>query len=794
MVLIDVSDTEAHSSKQPNLSSPSSRDEIEAALCRILASDPFLRSERLSRFLSYTVHQTLDGTSADLKEYHVGIAVCGRQNGYDPRTDPVVRVEARRLRAALDLYYAQAGSEDPLRIGLPKGGYVPSFSAHTSPAQSLERAPESIRRQSGFLRWHWFALALVLVLAVTAWVLYVRNQSQARRFGNASTLVLADFTNTTNEPIFDHALRQGLSAQLEQSPYLSLLPDSQVAQTLGLMGKPQDARLTVDLAREVCERTGKSVVIDGSIAPLNNQYVLGLSAIDCHTGRVLAEEQMQADGKEHVLEQLAHGSAALRHKLGESLESVQKYDAPPENVTTPSLEALHAYSLGFQVHVVRLDEGAAAQLFQRAIAIDPKFAMAYARMAVCNINLGEVGAAEENLRKAYELREHVSEHERFFILSLYHEFVTGNLDEARKTYELRAEVFPLDDIPIGNAGNLYFLLGQYDKALSATEEAMRRNPGSRIWNGNLVNSYLALGRLPEAKSTAAAAAAHQLDSPWLHVSLYLIAYEEGNQQAMAQEAAQLKGVAQFEDILLDYQAQAKAREGKLNESRRLSQQAVEMSLHSGQRDTAALYLAQQALNEAWMGSRAQAREDAQRALRLSASRDASAVAAVALALAGDSATALHLAANLARRFPSNTIVREEYVPIIQSAAVLHSGAHIENPEAILTMLDVSSQVELGSHAMERVAFLTCYPVYFRGEAYLAAHRGVQAAAEFQKILDHPQLTLSDPVSAMALFGLAQAHAMSGDRARSAEAYRRLSAVWKNPDAGTRYRSLLATGK
>lgn len=758
----------------------------------ILASNPFQRSERLSRFLSYIVHETLTGAPTGLKEYHVGVAVCGRKDGYDPRTDPVVRVEARRLRAALDLYYAQEGSEERLHIGLPKGGYVPTFTMRASAPVSTENEAAPLPRHETWRRKYWLALAGLIALAALACVVYLRNQNRTRQFGNASTLVLADFTNTTGEPIFDHALRQGLSAQLEQSPYLSLLPDSQVAQTLALMGKPQDAKLTVDLAREVCERTGKSVVIDGSIAPLGNQYVLGLSAIDCHTGGVLAEEQMQADGKEHVLEQLAKGASALRRKLGESLTSVQKYDAPPENVTTPSLEALQAYSLGFQVHVVRLDESAAAQLFQRAIAIDPNFAMAYARLAVCDVNLGEVRSAEENLSKAYELREHVSEHERLFILSLYHEFVTGDLDEARKTYELRADVFPHDDIPIGNAGNLYFLLGQYDKALSATQEALRRNPGSRIWNGNLVSSYLALGRLQEAKAAAAAATGHQLNSPWLHVSLYLIAYEEGNQQAMVQEAAQLKGAAQFEDILLDYQAQAKAREGKLNESRALSQQAVQMALSSGQRDTAALYLAQQSLNEAWMASRERARQDAQRALRLSASSSVEAVAGVALALSGDSNAALRIAGGLAKQFPSNTIVRDAYVPTIRAAAALHSSAHAEKPEDIFAMLETSTQVELGSHAMERVAFLTCYPIYFRGEAYLAAHNGDRAAAEFQKIIDHPQLTLTDPVGSMALLGLARAYEISGDTARSAAARKKLTALWKNSDAGTSFRSAMTS--
>ena len=632
-------------------------------------------------------------------------------------------------------------------------------------------------------RWKWLLAAIGALLvaggAGSYWA-YQRHRSPA----NTSTLVLADFTNSTGEVIFDHALRQGLAAQLEQSPYLSLLSDAQVAQTLALMGREKDTRLTAELAREVCERTGKTVVIDGSIAALGNQYVLGLRAVNCHTGEILDTEQAQADSKENVLSAMAASAAKLRRHLGESLASVQEYDAPPEDVTTASLEALQAYSLGFRVHVVKLDEAGAAELFRRAISLDPKFAMAYARLAVCYINIGEQTQAAENLRKAYGLRDHVSEHEGLFILSLYHEFVTGNLDEARKTYELRSKIYAHDDIPIGNAGNVYFLLGQYDQALNATQEALRRNPGSRIWNGNLVSAYMALQRLPEAKAAAESARARQLDSPWLHICLYLIAYEQRDTQEMARQAAQLQGVSEYQDILLDYQAQAAAREGRLNESRAISAQAVAMAVDAKQPDTAALYQAQAALNDAWAGNRQQARQQAQKALQLSSGREEEAVAAVALAVAGDSAEALRLAADLARRFPENTMVRDQYVPMIRAAAALGSGAPVTNPDAILKELAPAQPNELGSHAIERVAYLTCYSVYFRGEAYLAGRQGAQAVAEFQKILDHPQLTLTDPVSAMALLGLARAYELSGDHAKSAAAYKDFQNLRKNADSGS----------
>ena len=760
---------------------PPSNEEIRDELRLILASDLFLRSKRLTRFLSYIVEKTLRGESGDLKEYQLGIEVCTRKNSYDPRIDPVVRVEARRLRAALDVYYAQEGRENHLRIMLPKGSYVPCFFSRKLAVPSPTAISAKVALFSlGIGRWGWLTAAIGMLLAVGCGFFFW-NQWYHHRFTDTNTLVLADFTNTTGDTIFDHALRQGLAAQLEQSPYLSLLSDAQAAQTLALMGKDKDTHLTEDLAREVCERTGKAVVVGGSIGALGNQYVLGLRAIDCHTGEILDTEQAQVNSKEHVLDAMAQSATRLRRRLGESLASVQKYDAPPESVTTTSLEALQAYSLGFKVHVIKLDEAGAAEMFQRAIALDPKFAMAYARLAVCDINRGELEHAEENLRTAYDLRKHVSQDEEFFILSLYHEFVTGDLDEARKTYELRAQIYPHDDIPIGNVGNVYFLLGQYDRVLEATQEALRRNPGSRIWNGNLVSTYLALGRLSEARAAAESARARQLDSPWLHICLYLIAYEQADSQEMARQAVQLKGVPEFEDILLYYQAQAAAREGRLNESRSISERAVQLALSAGQPNSASLYLAQAAVNDALAGNRTQARKQAQRALKLSSGREGEAAAAVALALSGDASKARYLANDLVSRFPENTMVREQYVPMIRAAAALYGGSGTSDPEMILNELAPTVPSELGSQAMERVGNLTCYSIYFRGEAYLNARRGTEAAAEFQKILNHPQLTLADPISAMAVLGLARAYELSGDRARSAATYKDFQKLWENAD-------------
>lgn len=747
---------------------------VRAQLQRILSNALFLRSDRLSRFLSFVVEQTLDGQQNGLKEYQVGVEVCGRSESYDPRTDPVVRVEARRLRSALDSYYARDGRDDPITISLPKGGYVPFF-AQRQAIPLVNQKPKSVMPKVTAV-----TLAGLTVLAVIAGLLWqIRSKP---RLTDKDTVVVADFINATGDPVFNDTLRHGLSTQLEQSPFLNLLSDARVAQAIALMAQDKNSPLTADTARRVCERTGSTATIEGSISPLGGQYVLNLKAVNCHDGEMLAQEQVTASGKEQVLTALAAAATRLRQKLGESLASVQEFDAPPENVTTPSLEALQAYSLGFKVHVVDLDEARAATLFQRAVSLDPRFAMAYARLATCYINLGEPSRAAESMRKAYELRERVSEHEKLFIVSQYHEFVTGDLEEAVKTYELRAEIYPHDDIPIGNLGNAYFSLGKYDKALAATEEALRRNPGSRIWYGNLVSSYVAVNQLERAKTAADEARRRELDSTWLHIWLYLIDYLQHDPEAMRRDTALLKNQPGFEDVLVYYESQAAAGEGRLIESRELTRRAIESAKRAGQNDTAAIYAAEEGVREGLVGNTARARQQAKLALGLSRSRDAQAVAALALAIAGDASEATRLTDDLLRDFPEDTLVQSSYVPMIRASVALHASNPREGSGKAIEALAASAPYELGSRAMSRVAFLTCYPAYFRGQAYLAAGRTDLAILEYQKIIDNPQLTMTDPIRALAFLNLSRAYTNSGEKVKSAGSYQEFRKLWKNADS------------
>jgi eukaryotic-like serine/threonine-protein kinase len=601
-------------------------------------------------------------------------------------------------------------------------------------------------------------LAAVALLAVAAVAVYFYlHQRQAHRLTQQDTVVLADFTNTTGDPVFDGTLRQGLSAQLEQSPFLNLLSDTRIAQMLGLMAQPKDARLTQELAHEVCVRTGSAATIEGSIASLGSQYVVGLQAVNCASGDLLAEEQQTANGKEQVLKALGEAAAKVREKLGESLASVEKYDAPPENVTTPSLEALQAYSLGVRAMVVKNDWAAAIPFFQRAITLDPNFAMAYARLGTTYSNLGETSRSAENTRKAYELRERVSEREKFYIASHYEQFVTRDLEAARKTYELWAQTYPRDSIPPANLSSIYSNLGEYGKALAARLEALKLNPGSGLGYAGLVFDYLKLNRLDEAKAAARDAQAHNLDSPFIHYRLYEVDFLQHDAAGMEREAAGLAGKPGFEDVMLDNESDTAAYGGQFAKARELTRRAVDSARRADEKETAAGYEAEAALREALVANASLPRQKARAALALSNGRDVQAVSAVALALAGDSAEAMRLANDLSQRFPKDTAVQTEYLPMMRAATILGGGNASKDPDKAIEALVAAVPYELGSLA--QALNFALYPVYLRGQAYLAAQQGAAAAAEFQNILDHPGVVLNEPIGALAHLGLGRAYTL-----------------------------------
>jgi eukaryotic-like serine/threonine-protein kinase len=614
------------------------------------------------------------------------------------------------------------------------------------------------------------AVAAVVFVALAAGGFYYYHSHQTKPLTDKDTVVLADFTNTTGDSVFDGTLRQGLSAQLEQSPFLNLLSDQQIGKTLKLMSQPKDARLTSDVAREVCQRTSSAATIEGSISSLGSQYVIGLKAVNCRTGDSLAQEQATASSKEQSLKALGEAATKLREKLGESLASVQKYDAPAESVTTPSLEALQAYTLGVQMMTVKGDYPAAISFFQRAISLDPNFAMAYARLGTCYGNLTQASRAAEIQHKAYELRDRVSEREKFYIDSHYQQFVLGDLEATRKTYELWAQTYPRDYIPVGNLQAIYDQLGEYEKELTPDQVTLKLNPESGSAYANLISTYASLNRLDEAKAAAQEAQAKHLDSPNIHNSLYFVAFLQHDAAGMDREAAFLMGKPGYEGSMLGIESITAAYAGQFNKMRELLRRAVESDTRGDDKETAAGLQAGMATTEAMVGNTALAKQQAQAGLALSDNWSAEGYAAIAMALVGDSAQATRLADDLNKRFPQHTMVQSVFLPMIHGAIALDAGNGAKAVEA----LAAAAPYEFG-------ILFPGYPAYFRGQAYLKLGKGSDAVAAFQKIVDHPGETLNDPVGALAHLGLARAYALSGDTRKARTAYQDFFALWKDAD-------------
>jgi eukaryotic-like serine/threonine-protein kinase len=621
--------------------------------------------------------------------------------------------------------------------------------------------------------WRIAVTAALLVLLAAGGIYYRLRQTKV--LSDKDTIVLADFNNTTGDPVFDGTLRQGLASQLEQSPFLSFVSDQRIAQTLALMSQPKDARLTPEFARQVGQRIGSAASIEGSISMLGSEYVVGLRAVNCRTGDLLAQEQVTANGKEQVLKALGPAASSLRQKLGESLASIQKYDALPEDVTTPSLEALQAYSLGIKSFDVTNDLVAAIPFFQRASTLDPNFAMAYLRMAECYQPQGEMAVAAEYARKAYQLRDRTSDREKLHISMFYEYVVTGNLEATRKACDLFAQTYSRDEDAQLYLWLVYAGLGDYEKAHRAAQEAFRINPAS---GNNLVNLMYAdqwLNRVAEARSTLQDARAHHVDSPWIALIVYTLDFLQHEGVDMDRQAAAAMGIPGIEDQMLFLQSETAAGGGEFTKARELTRRAVDSARRAQEKETAAEYLGHNAVREAIVGYSAFAKEDAQSAIAEINGKNAGGFSAVAFALAGDAANASRLIDDLGKRFSQDTFVQFDYLPMARAGLELTTG----NAANAVAALTVASPYELG-HTNNDFTF-ALYPVYLRGESYLAAKNGAAAAGEFQKILDHSGVVGNEPIGALAHLGLGRAYALSGDPVKAKSAYQDFFALWKNAD-------------
>jgi len=671
-----------------------------------------------------------------------------------------------------DLQRLKRDMESGLREKEPTG---PCISASSAIPNDAFRLPKS--RAWPF---KWIVIAgvafAVIVLASGSWLYFVRR---AHALSGTDSIVLADFTNTTGDAVFDDALKQALSVSLRQSPFLNILSDQKVADTLKLMTKPVDAKLTPEITRDLCQRIGSKAYITGSIVNLGNKYVMGLNAINCATGDSLAQEQVQAAGKEEVLDGLDRGAKDLRDRLGESLSTIQKFDTPIAQATTSSLEAIKAYSLGQKYRVVGYDPVGALPFFQQAILIDPNFAMAHATLGSCYFNLGETGLAAKSMQKAYELRERVSAPENFYIESHYYHVFTGDLIRARQVYELWQHTYPRDDVPPSNLGSIYTNLGHYDKALAELLETLRLDPRSGESYANIVITYLYLSRLDEAWTTAQEAQAKNLDSPFLHLILYQLAFLKNDVARMAEQIAWSEGQPGGNDVLAS-EADTAAYAGRLGKAREFSRRAVASAQRSSAKETAAGYEADAALREALVGNSAEARQRAGAALSFSTGKTVQYGAALALALVGDTARnqlqVEKLANDLAKRLPEDTLVQFNYLPALRAQLALSRG---DAPKA-LQALQSATPYEIGTPT--GAAFTPAlYPVYVRGEAFLAAHRSGEGVAEFQRILDHRGIVQNEPIGALAYLGLARAYAMQGDFVKARAAYHDFFALWNDAD-------------
>jgi eukaryotic-like serine/threonine-protein kinase len=697
-----------------------------------------------------------------------------------------MRADLKRLKRETESSHGVAMSSDSAAVTREGAGpaaapaRVPSSgSVAAVAASSSVSAPQiTVGPAKGQRRWKIVVPAAVVIIALlVAAGFYWHSRStapsaKAKPLTEKDTVVLADFDNKTGDTVFDGALKQALAVQLEQSPFLNILSERRVEETLHLMGRPSNERISREVARELCIRTGSKGLIFGSISNLGGQYVIGVDAVGCSNGDTLAEEQQEAGSKQEVLKALSTAATNLRGRLGESLASVQKFDVPVE-ATTPSLEALKAFSMGITTFRAK-GNAEAIPFYKRALELDPNFAAAYVALGVVYGNLGQASLAAENIKKAYELRDRVSERERYRISSMYYDSVTGEEEQASQVYELWAKSYPTDMVPPANLGVLYIGMGQYDKGLTETLEAQRMEPAA-VGYSNLAGVYLALNRLDDAKKTIEQAQASGLAGDFLHLAIYEMDFLNGDATDMQKQVAWAAGKPGSEDVLLSVQSDTEAFYGRLSRARDFSRRAADAAVRADSRETAAMWQVDAGLREAEFGNASAATKYVDAALGLAPGRDVKILSALALARVGDVARAKTMADALEKSYPSHTLLKVYWLPAIKAALALSA----QDSSQALVSLEAAAPYELGQPPQFQLG--TMYPAYLRGEAYLLAHNGSAAAAEFQKFLDHRGVVLNFPLGSLARLGLARGYVMAGDSTKAKAAYQNFLTLWKDAD-------------
>jgi eukaryotic-like serine/threonine-protein kinase len=612
----------------------------------------------------------------------------------------------------------------------------------------------------------------VLLIILAGAGLYLWKLRPSKPLTEKDTIVLSDFVNTTGDSVFDDALKQALAVDLGQSPFLNVLSDRRVSETLQLMGRTPGEHITREMAQEICLRTGSKALLAGSISRLGSQYMVGLEAVNCGTGDSLAKEEASASSKEDVVKALGNASSTLRTKLGESLASVQKFDVPIE-ATTPSLEALKTFSMGVTTQGLKGD-AEAIPFFKRAIEIDPKFAMAYARLGISYANLGQPSAALDNLENAYALRDRVSAREKLHITADY-AYASGELEKEAQTYVLWIQSYPRDPIPHINLGANSAALGQYEKSLEENQRGLQLEPNNVAAVGNVGQVLMALNRWNEAGKVFDDARARSLDGGGLRLWMYYLAFLKGDTSNMAEQLAWSAGKPGSEDPLLSAQSDTEAYYGRVNKARDFSRRAVDSALRAESKETAALWQVNSALREAEFGNTALARQGVTSALSITRGRDVKVIAALTFARLGDTAQSKALLDELTRSNPNNTVLKLYWIPVLKAAIELNSN----NPAQAIVLLEAASPYEFGQPPPIYIG--TIYPAYLRGLAQIAANNGSAAAVEFKKMLDHRGVMANFPLAALAHLQLARAKASSGDSAGAKAAYQDFFNLWKDTD-------------
>lgn len=603
---------------------------------------------------------------------------------------------------------------------------------------------------------------------IAAWLYYSRYTANADHLTDKDTIVLADVDNKTGDEVFDEALKQALAVELGQSPFLNVLSDQKVKATLGMMGRPTNERITADTGRELCMRAGSKALLIATISRLGSHYVVGVNALACATGATLVKEQGEAATKEDVLQALSRVCSSIRSKLGESLSSIEKFDVPVE-ATTSSLEALKYFSIGLTVRR-REGDSAGVPFLRRAIELDPNFASAYSELGLSYDNLAQPSRALEYAAKAYQLRDRATERERLSISALYFN-ATGELNKEIRIYELWSADYPRSPVPHANLGADYAMIGQFDKALVEQQEALPLASDNVNIYTSLGATYLFLNRFDEAKAVFDQALARKLDDGGLRQYMYYLAFFRGDAARMEEELTWAAGKPGDEDLLLSLQSDTEASYGRMSKAREFSRRAVESAIRADSKETAAAWQVNAALREAEVGNAALARQGVRAALALSSGRDVKVQAAMTLARAGDLAQAKALSAELAKSYPTNLLLQAYWLPSINASIELSHG----NSSGALASLETAAPYDLAGG-------LPLYPLYARGQAYLLAHNGNAAVAEFQKLLDHRAVAENFLTGSLASLQLARAYAMAGDTPKAKAAYQNFFHLWKDADA------------